>query len=175
VNSSLIAGWLGEGARRVKHHETLVRASPERVYSATLDAPLQDMPLSRMLFTFRGIAFRTDMTVRELFTTPPFLLLAEQAPVEIVFGIGRRTGGRPLTTPAEFRGTLDPGAVRAVATFHLEPATGSVRLSSETWVETCGRRSRLLFAAYWLVVAPFSGLIRQELLATAKRRAERGN
>jgi len=53
-------------------------------------------------------------------------------------------------------------------------STRSVRLTTETWVETFGRRSRLLFAAYWLVVAPFSGLIRRELLATARRRAERG-
>jgi hypothetical protein len=47
-------------------------------------------------------------------------------------------------------------------------------LATETWVETRGLRTHLLFRAYWTVIGPFSGLIRRTFLRVAKRRAERG-
>jgi len=153
TETALITRWLGERARRVKHHKVIVDAPPERAYRAVLDAPLREMPLSRLLFTIRRISYRPSMTVRDLFTTPPFALLQETAPAEIVFGIGR-------------------GGFRAVANFRVEPSGDGACIATETWVETRGWRANILFRAYWLIVGPFSGLIRRELLRAAKRLAE---
>jgi len=147
---SLITPWLGSGARRVKQHDLFVLASPPRVYRIMLDLPLGQLPLTCLLLMLRGFTFQRDMTVKDLFTTPPFRLLEEHE-LEIVFEVSRR----------------------AVANFRVESEGVGARLSTTTWVETWGWAARIVFGAYWLVVAPFSGLIRQEMLRAAKRQAER--
>ena len=150
----MVGAWLGEGARCVKWHEVTVRASPQQAYRAVLELPLADLPLTRMLFVIRGIAYHRGMTVLELFTTAPFRLLEETAPTEIVFEISRR-------------------GFRAVANIRVEPQGDGARVTTATWVETWGWLATVSFRAYWLVVGPFSGLIRREMLRAAKRRAER--
>jgi len=151
---NLAGAWLGEHARRVKWHEVRVRARQHDAYRAVLDVPLADLPLTRTLFVIRGIAYHRTMTVLELFTSPPFRLLEEAAPVEIVFEISRRR-------------------FRAVANIRVEPQGDGARVTTATWVETWGWLANVTFRAYWLVVGPFSGLIRREMLRAAKRRAER--
>jgi hypothetical protein len=39
-------------------------------------------------------------------------------------------------------------------------------------VQTFGRSATLMFRAYWLLVSPFSGLIRKAMLHEVKRLAE---
>lgn len=148
----LVDSWIGPTARRVKLHEVTLHAPPPRAYRAVLDLPLSDLPVTRALFVLRGISHQRDMTVRELFTTPPFRLLEEQEPVEIVFEIARRQ-------------------FRAVANFRFDPQGSDVRVQTATWVETWTWPARMVFAVYWLFVGPFSGLIRRELLSAARRRA----
>jgi hypothetical protein len=93
------------------------------------------------------------MTVREFFSTGSFYILAEDSPREIVFAI-------------------NGPEMRAVGNFSVvASASGSV-LSTETWVETYTPRRARTFQLYWVVIAPFSGLIRRVLLGAAKRRAE---
>lgn len=150
---SLITSWLGMGARRVKQHDLFVLAAPKPAYRAMLELSLAELPLTRALFTLRRISYQRDMTVMELFTTPPFRLLEEHES-EIVFEVARRH-------------------FRAVANIRVEREGVGARLSTATWVETWGWAAKMTFGAYWLVVAPFSGLIRQEMLRGARRRAER--
>ncbi len=154
VSKHLVDSWIGPTARRVKLHEVMLHAPPPRAYRAVLDLPLADLPLTRALFVLRGISHQRDMTVRELFTTPPFRLLEEQEPVEIVFEMARRQ-------------------FRAVANFRFDPQGSDVRVQTATWVETWSWPARVAFAVYWLFVGPFSGLIRRELLGAAQRRAGR--
>jgi hypothetical protein len=148
----LVTVWLGEGARKVKEHETMLLVPAARAYRAVLDMPLRDLPLTRALFLLRGIAHQRDMTVRQLFTTPPFRLLEEQEPVEIVFEISRRR-------------------FRSVLNFRFDSSGSSTRVSTATWVETWDWLARATFTIYWLFVGPFSGMIRKELLRVAQRRA----
>jgi hypothetical protein len=56
--------------------------------------------------------------------------------------------------------------VRAVA------EDGGARLETETRIFLTDAGSRRRFAAYWLVIRPFSGLIRRFWLRAAQRRAE---
>lgn len=149
----MVAAWLGKTARQVSRHEIAIDRPPPDAFKAILDLPLTELPLTRVLFVLRGVAYHRGMTVRELFTTPPFRLLEEQAPQEIVFEISRLK-------------------VRAVAHFRVEPRGGGAWVRTATWVETFSGGARVAFAVYWLVVGPFSGLIRREMLRAAKRRAE---
>lgn len=56
--------------------------------------------------------------------------------------------------------------------FTATPDGDGTLLATETRVFLTDERSRRRFAAYWLVVRPFSGLVRRSWLAAAKRRAE---
>jgi len=154
ASKHLVDSWIGPNARRVKQHEVVLYAPPPRAYRAVLELPLSDLPVTRALFLLRGISHERDMTVRELFTSPPFRLLEEQAPVEIVFEISRRQ-------------------FRAVTNFRFDSQGSAVRVQTVTWVETWSWPARTVFAVYWLFVGPFSGLIRRELLRAAQRRAGR--
>ena len=178
----LIAGWLEPGASQMSRHQVDVHAPPDRVYEAALGVSLRNMPVVRLLFRLRGIPYRHEMTLREFFSTRPFLILEETSPHEIVFGVAgstpprkrtSRSGGRPPSTPDEFRAYTEDGAIRVVTNFRVRPTpTGSI-LSTETWVEAFGPEAKRGFRMYWTVIGPFSGLIRRMFLEAAKQRAER--
>ncbi|MGH7428435.1 MAG: hypothetical protein ACREJ4_08805 [Candidatus Methylomirabilaceae bacterium] len=177
-SSGIIGGWLGPGARLLQRHELFVAASPDRAYDALLDARLGDMPIVRLLFVLRRIPHTKEMTLRRFTSTRPFMVLEEDAPREIVFGVagGFLGSGAPrnemLWTPEELRVFAQDGGMRAIANFRVDAAQGGARLSTETWVETFGTGARRLFALYWLLIGPFSALIRREFLRAARRAAE---
>jgi hypothetical protein len=99
------------------------------------------------------------------------------SPEEVVLGIAGRfwrpDGGivRDLT-PEGFRDFRRMGCAKAVWNFFISPADDSSRLSTETRVQTFGRAATVKFRLYWLVVEPFSGLIRKAMLREVKRIAE---
>jgi hypothetical protein len=173
---SLIDGWLGREARLLERHESPVAAPPERVAEAVERVRLTDMPIVRLLFLLRRIPHSKEMTLREFFTTPPFLILEEVSEQEVVFGVeGRpwRLRERPSTPdPERFRASGQPGTVRTIANLRVDATENGSRLSTETWVETFGHRARWLFRAYWLIVGPFSALIRRQFLRAARKMAE---
>ena len=114
------------------------------------------------------------MTLREFFSTPPFMILEEVPAQEFVIGIA----GQPwrakdyASTPDEFRASGRPGTMQAAANFRVDATESGSLISTETRIETFGRRARWLFRAYWLIVGPFSALIRREFLRTARKMAE---
>jgi hypothetical protein len=75
-------------------------------------------------------------------------------------------------TPNEFADFHREGFAKAVWSFSLIPAEGSTRLGTETRVQTYGRSATFQFLVYWLLVSPFSGLIRKAMLREVKRIAE---
>ncbi len=154
MESALITQYLGPRARRVNHYQVHTSAPAVRAYEATLRVSLRDVPVVQLLFGVRGIPYRTDMTVREFFSTGMFRVLGEDPPREIVFAIAR-------------------AQMRAVGNFRITPTPSGSVISTETWVETDTFWATRAFRVYWAVIAPFSGLIRRVLLDAAKRRAER--
>jgi hypothetical protein len=72
------------------------------------------------------------------------------------------------TTANEFLGYSRPDVCKAVVDFRIS----SNLLSTETRVHVGDPASRRRFRRYWLVIRPFSGLIRILLLRAARRRAE---
>ncbi|MEP7335602.1 MAG: hypothetical protein ABI717_07460, partial [Actinomycetota bacterium] len=61
----------------------------------------------------------------------------------------------------------EPGYAKMAFNFRLEDRV----LSTETRVLLTDERSRKLFRRYWIVIRPFSGLIRREWLRAIARRA----
>jgi hypothetical protein len=105
-----------------------------------------------------------------------FVVLAEDAEREIVLGlIGRfwvRSPQIQFLPPEDFIGFYRPEMAKAVMNLSFLPgADGIVRLTTETRVHCLGEASRRSFQRYWLLIGPFSGLVRKELLRLIKRRS----
>jgi hypothetical protein len=122
----------------------------------------------------KSVASQTPATGRRYGS---FLELAAVPQQEVQLGIAGRfwrpDGGLvPDLSPAEFQSFCRDGYAKAVWNFALARAACGTELSTETRVQTFGRSARFRFRAYWLVVGPFSRLIRGAMLREIKRIAE---
>ena len=141
-----------------ERHSIAIAATRERIDRALRSVTLADSPVTLALSRLRGLRPDADK---------PFLAGLERrgTVLENVPGEGIVVG---LT--GEFwrlRGrTAD--ACRAVVDFRI----GGTGLATETRVHVADPAARRKFACYWLVVRPFSGLIRRLVLRAVKRKAE---
>ena len=106
-----------------------------------------------------------------------FGVLAEESGREVVLGITgpfwRPVGNTLPFNRTDFDGAVRTGVARAVWNFTVQQ-TGEKQslLATETRVACGDDASRLKFRIYWLVVRPFSGLIRRIMLQAVKRACE---
>jgi hypothetical protein len=169
-----------------EYHETTVRAPINRVYDSVRTADLNRSLIVRLLVRLRGLPHslsrgnqqrRPNLNLDALMKSG-FVLLGEHHPNEIVLGlIGRfwtPAGGRCRVKDAEaFRDFDQSGYAKAVWNFSLvEDGPTATRLATETRVRCLDDGSRRRFRLYWTVIAPFSGLIRREVLRAIRRSSE---
>ena len=160
-----------------ERHRLAIDASAARIDAAFREVSIADIPLARALWWIR----RLGRTYGD--TSKPFIrgdlpgVVLEDTPEEgMILGLtgqfwrllgGQRDGDRP-TTRDEFLAYDRPDTCKAVIDFRV----GDRSLSTETRVHVADPSSRKKFRRYWLVVRPFSGLIRLLLLRAARSRAE---
>jgi hypothetical protein len=177
---SAIDDWLPEYQVSARY-SILVGSSPEKTAAALKKASFADLPIVRGLMRLRGYRLRSTMhavspTV-EACRFGSFLELVAN-PQEVLLGIAGRfwrpNGGivRDLT-PDGFRDFRRIGYAKAVWNFYVSPANGNSQVSTETRVQTFGRPAAVKFRLYWVLVGPFSGLMRKAMLREVKRIAER--
>ena len=150
-----------------ERHSTRVRATPERIYDVICHGQFTAHPLVRALLLLRGLGRGRTTFSLDSFLKQGFVLLADDPPREIVLGIEG-----PFWKPNCKLQTVDltrpVTSARGVWNFHVA-ADGT--LSTETRV-LCADDTRAKFRAYWLVIRPFSGLIRRMMLRSIRRTAE---
>lgn len=176
----------------VEKHQVVVRATADNTYRAIRAADLGSALPVKVLLAIRalpGAIASGGGGLRELhrrgseritlhdFERRGFLVLAENPPHELLIGIvgafWKPSGGLCSTNPGHFRGPQKKGTARGVWNFAVdELGNGTVRLSTETRVDTADRRSARAFRAYWLFVKPGSGLIRRYMLRAIREEAE---
>jgi hypothetical protein len=161
-------------------YSVLVHATDEKTYAALKRANFSDLRIVRSLMRLRGYRIdrgRIPESEEQEGSRGSFLELAAVPRREVVLGVAGRfwrlDGGivRGIT-PVAFADFRREGYAKAVWSFALAPAVGGTQLSTETRVQTFGRTPTLKFRAYWLLVGPFSGLIRKAMLREVKRMAE---
>jgi hypothetical protein len=135
-----IDDWLPEYDVR-ERHERRIDASPERALELALAAPAAPDRIVQSLFRLRGVP--RAATIEELAAC---LGLVERERTPALW-VG--AGGRRVTIAIDFVARPDGG--------------GAV-LSTETRVRAHTRRARMVFRGYWLLVGPFSALIRRRWL-----------
>ena len=145
----------------VERHEVALRAPPERALAAVREVTLAEMPVVRALFRLRGLPAGRASVYEQLLATG--FREVETAPGRLLLG----AFGRPWKLAERLLEAPAPDAARMT----LEFAADGERLVTETRVEIEDERARRAFGRYWLVVRPFSGLVRRLWLCAAARRA----
>jgi hypothetical protein len=127
-------------------HERALPVPPERALELALATRFDSDWIVRSLLLLRGLGATRGRSIGESFERMGFRVL-ERTPTLFVAGGGRR--------------------ISIVLGLEARPAADGSVLSTETRVAAADRGARLAFRAYWLLVGPFSALIRRRWLRAA--------
>lgn len=154
-----------------------VRATAAVVYHAVLETDLANSRLARILMVTRGLR-GTAKTFRfeDLPPRGSFFTLGSAPPREVVAGVIGRfwtlRSGVIEGDRASFDAPLAPGTAKAAWGFRVDDAVGGSLLTTETRVLCADEDSRRRFRRYWILVGPFSGVIRREALRLIRAQAQ---
>jgi hypothetical protein len=154
-----------------ERHSIHVAAPPERALAAAKEVRLADVPLVRLLFRVRRLgATAAEGRMWDLFAANSFALLGDDT--FVLVGRPWKLRGDRRPDVADFAGFVEQGYAKMALDLRALAEGGGTRLETETRVRLTDGSARRRFAAYWLLVRPFSGLTRRSWLRAAKRRAE---
>ncbi len=173
----------------VERHSISIEAPAATVYRALKKLDLRNLTPVRLLFAIRGLPsflsgrktrqVNTGAMTLESLTKIGFVVLAEEPETQIVLGVTGRFW-HPVDNIApypkeSFGAPIPRGMARAAWDFCIEERETVSILTTETRILCADRSSRRKFRAYWLLVRPFSGLIRILMLRSVKSSCEGSN
>jgi len=148
-----------------ERHERRVRGTPELAVAAALAAPVAPDGIVRTLFRLRGLSGGGSLggALRGIGLKP----LVEEPDCVVLGAAGRPWSPRSRLTTFDEAGA---GQIRMVFDITATAAgDGMSILATETRVAAMDASARRAFRRYWLVVGPFSALIRRRWLTAAER------
>jgi hypothetical protein len=77
-----------------------------------------------------------------------------------------------LSRPSELLDLTAPHTAKLTIGFHAERVGETTRLTTETRVHCPDRCSFMMFLPYWLIIRPFSGILRRRALNAIRKLAE---
>ncbi|HEX6126203.1 MAG TPA: hypothetical protein VFZ23_12590 [Pyrinomonadaceae bacterium] len=158
----------------VETHGISINAGATDIYRAANEVDFSESCMIRFLFRLRGLS--TEKVTLSRLKRSRFEILGEKPDNEILLGLVGRfwmpKGDMKKIDAEGFKKFDTPGYAKAVWNFSLCPEGSVSRLKTETRVKCTDPGSRWRFGLYWMIVRPFSGLIRMEMLKAIKRRAE---
>jgi hypothetical protein len=175
-------------------HAVVIDADTDLAWQAVRRSDLSRSAVTRVLLELRSLPNRLQgvLTGRPSGTSRPpwtledmervgFLLLGELPGHEIVFGTVVQpwkavTGDEPppQVEPGRFAAFDIPGYVKVAFNIRVEPyGSGRALITTETRTAATDPASLRRFARCWMLIGPFSALIRRLLLRIVKSDAER--
>jgi uncharacterized protein YndB with AHSA1/START domain len=165
-------------AEFTEFHDIVIDAPAAQVWAALSATAWTDLWLTRPLVILRGLRPAQRETTRSLLDGGPVVPLYRE-PCRYAAGgrIARPWKPRPELGPAVM--TLDDLAAPVTGSwlkygmdFRLHDLPGGrTRLSTFTLCQPTDAVARRAFGRYWLLIRPFSGLIRRDVLHAVARRA----
>lgn len=146
-----------------------------RVYGIARDVDLSRSRLIRLLFRLRGLQERAHghWRARAFCRAMGWTELAQNPPGEFLVAYWRRRRIEPIDDAAQFKKAMPAATQQVGFAFRFRQLDGQrVEIDTETRVLCLGWRSKLAFFAYWIVIKPFSGLVRKEILRLIRQEAE---
>lgn len=169
---TLLARAVPQAEQRETHHR-MVGAPIEVVWQALTRVSAADLPLTRTLMRLRPAA--GTLTSMPLLTCGPVPAQHLDAPR---YAVGVKThrpwAGRPgPAIDLDTTGLCPPGWVVTGTDFELHPVgAGRTLLCTHTRCHATSPGARRAMRFYWVLIGPFSGLVRAELLHAVARLAE---
>jgi hypothetical protein len=172
----------------VETHSISINAAGKKVYGRLWTTDLGGSLIIKTLMALRSLpeivlhprrsAKRGRKVTLQTLIDSGFGILADDAGREIVLGVTGRfwrpTGNLSPFNRDDFDRPVPAGLARGVWNFHVkEDGPDCTILSTETRVICGDEASRRKFRCYWLVVRPFSGLIRILMLRAVRRACEK--
>jgi hypothetical protein len=133
-----------------ERHSVALPLPPERALEVALATPAAPDRIVRTLLRVRGLGVPRG-SLEQFATTPPFRELAR--------------------SETEFVAGLSPHGLEIAFDLRAEPRADGSLLTTETRVHASTPRALRLFRLYWLLVGPFSALIRRRWLKAIARHA----
>jgi len=173
----------------IETHSIIIDGSRQTVYRTLRTADLGGSRIVKLLLALRSVpAFvargcrslpRNQEITLQTIIDSGFGVLAEKPQEEIVLGVTGRfwrpAGNLSPFNRADFDKPVSAGLARAVWNFSVSEAdNGRTMLRTETRIICGDPASRRKFLTYWIVVRPFSGLIRLIMLKRVRKLAEAG-
>lgn len=164
-------------------HTRRIAAPPARVFDAIKRVRADEIALFQTLTWIRRggraappsiLNAGGDEPLLDIATKSGFVMLAEDAPRELVIGtiVVAPPGTRGPWTPDVFVKPVGPGFAVATMNFLVTPdGADASMVSTETRVFANDVSSRRRFAAYWRVIYPGSAAIRRMWLRAIEQRA----
>jgi hypothetical protein len=158
----------------VETHDIRIRANAETVYQALWKFDACESWITRWLFFLRGLP-SDKMTLNDL-KRFRFEILDQIINRELVIGLAGRfwsiNGSLQEVNAGNFRQFDKKGFAKAAWNFSIDESENETRLTTETRIQCLDEESRKSFGFYWTFIQPFSGLIRNEMLKSVKKKAE---
>jgi hypothetical protein len=150
-----------------ERHETKIALPPERALQRALATAAAPDAFIRFLFRLRGLS--PDGSIERFMETNGFVVLERTARTYVVGLVARRARLVPVRDSVGWREIDRPYSLKIAADFRAEPAPEGARVITETRVAATSFWALVVFRLYWLVVGPFSALIRRRWLRAAAR------
>ncbi|CDR35221.1 hypothetical protein [Criblamydia sequanensis] len=142
-------------------HERKISAPASLLYERLSKIDLSRSKSLSILFWLRGLNTKTN-------PKESFVLLCEESPNEIVFGlIGRPwklRGDLQKVTKEQFEKFNEGSFAKMAWNFSFKPIGNETLVSTETRILCLDKESKKKFKRYWFFIKPFSGFIRKEIL-----------
>jgi len=156
-----------------EYHETVINSSIENVYDKSKNFDLSKSNLIKWLFKVRGLPTKR-MHLQDFISDIGFTNIEENRPVENLIGFWSGYKIEPIATPDDFTNHATSASIKGVWNFYLEALNSKqVRLSTETRILCLTPSANVTFALYWMLIKPFSGLIRNRMLQIIKQDLEK--
>lgn len=165
-----------------ERHEIDVAAPPAAVWRTWRGMGLGDAPrIARVMLGARGVLARLRHGHAQADIPRTFIPLAEEEPYEIVEGavgrwwaLGAHANHDEITGPDGFLAFGEPGYAKAtVGMRFVDLGDGRTRVVTETRLLCTDDSARRVMGRYWLLIRPFSGLLRVALLRRLRARTLR--
>lgn len=169
------------GAEFTEHHDVVIDAPPDRVWSALRATRWADLRVTLPLMAVRGLGIRLPEGEGGLLIGPggptPIVHL-EDGVCAVGVSVAQPWRARPERGPrmpslAAVRAFDEPGWLKMGMEFRLHPLPGErTRLATATMCQPTDEDARRGFTPYWRVIRPFSGLIRMDMLRAVRRNVD---
>ncbi len=155
-----------------EYHELVVDSPIEKVFEVAKNFDLSKSKIIKILFKIRGLPTKR-LNLQHFITDIGFTNLEENYPNETLIGFWARFKIAKIPSYEDFINNSISPWVKVVWNFQFENIEeNKTKVSTETRVLCVAKITRFTFGFYWLIVKPFSGLIRIQMLKLIKDEAE---